>query len=69
MTNKPKEIYISNDELNPEHVGSSGINIAYIKSRKVLWISGWFDGYCGIGGVEVPLATFGKLLGIEEIRE
>jgi len=41
-----------------------GIAIEYVKSRKVIRISGWFDTWAGIPGAEIPLAEFCERLGI-----
>ena len=43
---------------------SAGIDMAYIKSRKVLCISGWFDHMVGVEGGEIPLSEFLTGLGI-----
>jgi len=64
MSGKSKTICISDSEINPEKLGHSGIDITYIKSRRVLQISGWFDSCCGIGEVEIPVEKFCELLGI-----
>ena len=42
----------------------SGISIDYIKSRKILDISGWYDTMVGIEGDRIPLADFLNGLGI-----
>jgi hypothetical protein len=62
---KSKILYISDEKINPEHNGSSGIDITYIKSRDTLWISGWFDSCVGLGGVEITVDKFCELLGIK----
>ena len=68
-----KIIYISGGKINPPKTAPyrSGVDITYIKSRKVLSIGGWYDGCVGIENVEIPLAEFNKLLGISrpELRE
>lgn len=69
VSNKSKEIIISGGFLNPEKVGGSGIQIQYIKSRKVLFITGWFDHCVGIGGVEIPIDKFCELLGLKEVTK
>lgn len=68
MSNKSKAIYISGGQINPEHVNFSGVDITYIKSRKILSIGGWYDGGVGIENVEIPLSEFCKLLGIEKLK-
>lgn len=52
----PKTYYMGND--------GSGIDITYTKSRKSLWISGWFDHCVGIEGTELSLLDFIKNVGI-----
>jgi hypothetical protein len=44
--------------------GDSGINVTYIKSKRLLEISGWYDGFVGIAPYEIPLRDFLKELGI-----
>ena len=44
---------------------SAGITIIYIKSRKTLYISGWYDDCAGIEGGEIPLTDFLEKLGIK----
>ena len=61
---KSPEINISDGILNASN-GSSGIHIEHIKSRKVLYINGWFDSVVGIGGVEIPVSEFCRLLDIK----
>jgi len=53
---KPKRIDIGDVE--------SGISITYTKSRKTLYISGWYDHCVGIEGEEIPLGEFMARLGI-----
>ena len=60
---------------NPKSIGTdetepSGVKIEYVKSRKMLYIYGWYDGY-GIGGVQYTLDEFCEQLGIKrsDIRE
>ncbi len=61
-----KVIFISGGEVNPaKHNWCSGIDITYIKSRKVLSIGGWYDDFVGIQSVEIPLDKFCELLGIK----
>jgi len=43
---------------------SSGIQIDFIKSRQVLYISGYYDHYVGIEGKEFTLKEFCTRLGI-----
>ncbi len=52
----------------PENKGpqNSGISITYIKSRKVLQISGWFDAIYGIESTEISFQDFCEKLGIKE---
>ena len=44
---------------------SSGIAIEYIKSRKTLYIFGWYDHFVGIEGHEINIDEFCEKLGIE----
>jgi len=41
-----------------------GIDIRYVKSRRVLQIGGWYDSIVGIEGGEVALGEFLRGLGI-----
>jgi len=43
---------------------NAGVRIEYIKSRKMIYVGGWYDTVCGIGGEEIPLAEFCKQLDI-----
>ena len=45
---------------------ASGIEVHYIKRRKVLIISGWYDHFVGIEPTELTLAQFFEMLGITE---
>ena len=45
---------------------ASGIEIDYIKKRKSLVISGWYDHFVGIEPSELTLAQFFARLGITE---
>lgn len=45
---------------------SSGICIDYIKSRKRIYISGWYDSCVGIQGDSLELKDFFLKLGITE---
>jgi len=48
-----------------KHYQSSAVEIAYIKSRDVLWISAFYDsGFCGIEGTEISIKDFCERLGI-----
>lgn len=51
----------------PENVPyqSSGIGIEYIKSRDVLYISGYYDHFVGIEGTEISFKEFCDRLGID----
>lgn len=42
----------------------SGVQVVYTKSRRALSVRGWYDGFVGIEGGEVSLATFLNRLGI-----
>lgn len=44
----------------------SGIDVNYVKSRKMVYISGWYDGIVGIEGGEFTLQEFFNKLGITE---
>ena len=54
---KPKRIELGNE--------SSGICIEYVKSRKTLYIFGWYDHIVGIERTEITLQEFCEKLGIE----
>lgn len=56
--NKPKSI--GTDETE-----DSGVKIEYVKSRKMLYIYGWYDGF-GIEPVQYTLDEFCKQLGIKK---
>ncbi len=45
---------------------TSGILIEYIKSRDVLYISGWYDNCAGIEGTEIKFKDFCERLGINK---
>jgi hypothetical protein len=62
---KPRELIISDGEIDPEKISYSGIQITYIKSRDVLQISGWYDSYVGIEGIEMTVTDFIAKLGIK----
>ena len=60
---------------NPKRIGTNekedtGVIIEYVKSRKMLYIYGWYDGY-GIKGVQYTLDEFCEQLGIKrsDIRQ
>jgi hypothetical protein len=59
---KPKEI------IFPKDHESSGIQISYIKSRDVLYISGFYDHFVGIEGTEIKFTDFCYQLGINVNR-
>lgn len=44
--------------------GRSGVEVAYVKSRGVLRIGGWYDSFVGIEGEEISLRDFLFQLGI-----
>lgn len=50
----------------PEDADRSGVSIEYTKSRRVLYISGWYDSVVGIEGKEYTLAEFFQKLGISK---
>ena len=59
---------------NPKSIGTnekenSGVKIEYVKSRKMLYIYGWYDGFVGIEPVQYTLDEFCKQLGIKGIKE
>lgn len=58
---KPKELIL------PEcrNWQTSGIQIEYIKSRDVLYISGFYDSCVGIEGTEISVKDFCDRLGID----
>jgi len=44
---------------------NKGVSVTYIKSRKVLSLTAWYDGgYGGMNSEEMPLAEFMERLGI-----
>lgn len=51
--------------IGTDETESSGVKIEYVKSRKMLYIFGWYDG-CGIKPVQYSLEEFCELLGIEK---
>ena len=57
---KSKRIEIGN--------ANSGIIIEYIKSRKVLYIRGYYDHCVGMQGKEILLSDFIKELGIDLLK-
>lgn len=42
----------------------SGIEVGYIKSRRHIYISGWYDSCVGIESMDYPIAEFLAELGI-----
>ena len=42
-----------------------GVAIQFIKSRKVVFVYGWYDTYIGIEGNDIPLEDFCRRLGIQ----
>lgn len=56
----PKTFYIS-----PEH-SNSGISVEYIKTKRDIYISGWYDDFVGIEGERMGLDEFFNRLGITE---
>jgi len=51
--------------------GDSGVSIEYVKSRRVLYVGGWYDGGCDIwtgeeSGQGIPLAEFLDWLGVTD---
>jgi len=44
----------------------SGIEVVYVKSRRLIRVSGWYDSFVGIDGFEKSLADFLTELGITE---
>ena len=57
---KPKQITLPEVDYR-----SSGIQIEYIKSRDVLYISGYYDYCAGIEGTEISFKDFCNRLGID----
>ena len=51
-------LYLGND--------NSGIDVHYVKSRRILRIGGWYDGCAGIQSTETPLGEFLRGLGITQ---
>jgi hypothetical protein len=43
---------------------SSGVCVEYVKSRKMIYLFGWFDHYVGIQSTTITLADFCQQLGI-----
>ena len=56
----PVTIYI------PQNAKNSGISITYTKTKKELWISGWYDSMVGIEGQGFTLRGFFEELGISK---
>jgi hypothetical protein len=44
----------------------SGVMVAYVKSRRLVRVGGWYDSFVGIEGFEKPLAEFLTELGITD---
>jgi hypothetical protein len=44
----------------------SGVRVEYVKRRRILYLSGWYDDCAGIEGQEFSLAEFFKALGIDK---
>lgn len=44
--------------------GRSGVEVTYIKSRKLIRVGGWYDTMVGIEGFEKPLGEFLDELGV-----
>lgn len=62
MSNQPKSIELP--ERKPNDFRTSGIQIEYIKSRDVLYISGYYDECVGIQETEITFKDFCDRLGI-----
>ena len=60
--NEPKSIGTDATE-------NSGVRIEYVKSRKMLYIYGWYDGFVGIEHMAYTLDEFCKQLGITLLTE
>jgi len=62
---------MSKEIILPERKGyqTSGIQIEYIKSRDVLYISGFYDNCVGIEGTEIKFKDFCDRLGIDIKRK
>ena len=45
---------------------NSGVDITYVKSRGVLEIGGWYDGFVGIESHTLTLREFFDQLGIDQ---
>ncbi len=48
----------------PKDAAHSGIEIEFVKSSKIIRISGWYDSHVGISGMSSTLESFFKDLGI-----
>jgi hypothetical protein len=57
----PKTLYISEGYSN-----STGIRVTYTKSRRAVYISGWYDSFVGIDGKEFTLKEFFSALGVTQ---
>jgi hypothetical protein len=53
-----RTLYLGND--------CSGVDVSYIRRRRMLSIGGWYDSVVGIASREVPLGEFLRGLGITE---
>ena len=42
----------------------SGIDVEYVRSRRILYLGGWYDSFVGIQSVEISLTEFLTGLGI-----
>lgn len=45
---------------------SSGVKVSYTKSRRELFIAGWYDHYVGIESAQIGLTDFLDALGISD---
>ena len=62
---KPKQLQLPKDN----QYRSSGITIEYVKSRDVLYISGWYDHFVGIESTEISFKDFCDSLGIDPLKK
>jgi len=58
-------------EVTASGGGESGVTVTYVKSKRVVYLTGWYDGFVGVwtgdaGEKGLPLAEFLDRLGITD---